>query len=68
MESPPALDRYDYAALASALAALGLAYLLVPATPLPAHVVQYAAWLFVFAVWMLWFCYYGVKWLWGVEA
>ena len=40
----------DYAAVGAVVVALVVAYVLVP-TPL----VQYAAWLVVFSVWMAWF-------------
>ena len=40
----------DYAAVGAVVVALVVAYVLVP-TPL----VQYAAWLVVFSVWMGWF-------------
>jgi len=58
---PPALDRWDYGALASVLALLAVGYLLVP-DPL----VQYGVWLVVFCIWMAWFVFYGTKWLYGV--
>lgn len=59
---PPQPDRWDGAAVASALAALFVAYVVVPDP-----VLQYAVWLAVFSIWMAWFVYYGTKWLYGPD-
>jgi hypothetical protein len=59
---PPALDRWDYAAGASVLGLLVVAYVVVPDP-----IVQYGAWLGVFTVWMAWFVFYGTKWLYGLD-
>jgi hypothetical protein len=50
------LDYRDWGAIASVGGLLAVAYLVYP-TP----VVQYAAWLTIFTVWMAWFVYYGTK-------
>lgn len=60
--SPPRPDRWDALAVASVLALLAVAYVVVPR---PA--VQYGAWLAIFSVWMLWFVAYGVRWVYGEE-
>jgi hypothetical protein len=58
MVAPPGPSRYDYAAAASVVGLLVVAYVLVPDPT-----VQYAAWLTVFCVWMAWFVAYGARWL-----
>jgi len=63
MERPPPLDRWDYAAGASVVALLVVAYLLVPDP-----VLQYGVWLAIFCIWMAWFVFYGTKWLYGVDV
>lgn len=63
MSELPRPDRYDWAALAGALATLGFAYLIYPN-----QIIQYSAWLVVFTIWMVWFVYYGTKWFYGVET
>lgn len=60
MEAPPRPDAWDLAAWTSAAGLLVTAYVVVP-HPL----LQYAAWLAVFTIWMAWFVYYGVRWLYG---
>ena len=34
----------------------------------PNRIFQYAVWLAIFIIWMVWFVYYGTKWLYGVGA
>lgn len=58
MVSPPAPNRYDYAAALSVAVLLLVAYVLVPN-----RTVQYAAWLTIFCIWMAWFVSFGAKWL-----
>jgi hypothetical protein len=58
MADLPPLDRWDWAAGASVLGLLALAYLVYP-RPL----VQYGVWLTVFTIWMAWFVFFGVKWI-----
>lgn len=62
VEPPPRPDRWDAAAVGSALALLALAYLVYPH-----RILQYAVWLAVFCIWMAWFVYYGARWLYGLE-
>lgn len=57
------LDRWDYAAGASVVALLGLAYLVFPHP-----VFQYAVWITIFTIWMAWFVYFGTKYYYGVET
>jgi hypothetical protein len=57
------LDRWDYAAGASVVALLVLAYLVVP-NP----VFQYAVWIAVFVIWMAWFVYFGTKYYYEVDV
>jgi len=56
------LDRWDYAAGASVVVLLALAYLVFPHP-----ILQYAVWLTVFTIWMAWFVYFGTKYYYGVE-
>lgn len=58
MVEPPALDRWDYAAIGSVAGLLFVAYVLVPNPT-----IQYAAWLTIFSIWMAWFVFFGAKWL-----
>jgi hypothetical protein len=60
MERPPRPDHWDLVAggTAIALLALGVGVLTDP-------LLEYAAWLTIFSIWMLWFVYYGVKWIYG---
>lgn len=62
VEPPPRPDRWDAAAVGSALALLALAHLVYPH-----RIVQYGVWLVVFTIWMAWFVYYGTKWLYGLK-
>jgi len=63
MADRPAIDRWDVAAVASAVAVLLVAYVLYPGP-----IVQYGAWLTVFCIWMFWFVFFGTKWLYGVDV
>jgi hypothetical protein len=63
MEPPPRPDRWDLVAWASAAGLLAGTYLLLP-DPL----LQYGAWLAIFTIWMVWFVYYGVRWMYGMET
>lgn len=56
------IDALDVAAFVSAALVLAFAYLVHPSA-----VVQFSAWAIVFTIWMVWFCYYGTKRLYGVE-
>jgi|AntDeeMetagen285_2_1112576.scaffolds.fasta_scaffold04778_2 hypothetical protein len=63
MADRPAIDRWDVAAVASAVAVLLVAYVVAPGP-----IVQYGAWLTVFCIWMFWFVFFGTKWLYGVDV
>jgi len=54
MADRPAIDRWDVAAVASAVAVLLVAYVVAPGP-----IVQYGAWLTVFCIWMFWFVFFG---------
>jgi hypothetical protein len=56
------LDRQDWAAAAAVVGLLVVAYLVYPDP-----VVQYAAWLAVFTIWMAWFVYYGTKYFYDID-
>jgi hypothetical protein len=58
MVDPPAPARRDWAAGASVLGLLVVAYAVYPDP-----VLQYGVWLAVFTVWMAWFVSFGVRWL-----
>ena len=58
----PSFDHWDYASGLSVVTLLAIAYGLV-ADP----VVRYAVWLVVFTIWMMWFVYYGTKWMYDVD-
>jgi hypothetical protein len=58
MVDPPSPSRLDYAAGASVLGLLVLAYVVYPH-----RILQYGVWLVVFTIWMAWFVFYGVKWI-----
>jgi hypothetical protein len=58
MVALPSFDRWDYAAGASVLGLLLVAYLVYP-HPL----VQYGVWLTIFTIWMAWFVSFGVRWV-----
>jgi hypothetical protein len=58
MVDPPSPGRLDYAAGASVLGLLVLAYVVYPH-----RILQYGVWLVVFTIWMAWFVFYGVKWI-----
>lgn len=62
MERPPRPDGWDYAAIASAVVLLLVAYVFYPH-----RILQYGVWLAVFTIWMAWFSYYGTKWLYDVD-
>lgn len=62
VERPPRPDRWDAAAIGSALTLLAIAYLVYPHP-----IFQYAVWLVVFTIWMAWFVYYGTRWLYGFD-
>lgn len=63
MEAPPRPDRWDVAAVVSAVALLVVGYVLYPHP-----VVRYVVWLAVFTIWMAWFIFYGTKWFYDVNA
>lgn len=63
METPPQFDPLDYAAVGSALVLLLGGYVVYPHP-----VVRYGVWLGVFTIWMAWFCFYGVKWFYDIDA
>ena len=63
VDAPPRPDRWDAAAIGSALVLLVVAHLVYPQ-----RIFQYAVWLVVFSIWMAWFVYYGTKWLYGLES
>jgi len=56
------LDRREWVALVLALVLLVFAYLVYPD-----DVFQYAVWLVVFTVWMVWFVYHLTRRLYGLE-
>ncbi|MEF8782255.1 MAG: hypothetical protein V5A39_04575 [Haloarculaceae archaeon] len=58
MVDPPSFGRLDYAAGASVLGLLVLAYVVYPH-----RILQYGVWLIIFTIWMAWFVFYGVKWV-----
>jgi hypothetical protein len=58
MVDPPSPSRLDYAAGASVLGLLVLAYVVYPH-----RILQYGVWLIIFTIWMAWFVFYGVKWI-----
>jgi hypothetical protein len=62
MSEVPRLDRRDWSAVAAVLALLVVAYLVYPRP-----IVQYAAWLVIFTIWMAWFVYYGTKYYYSIE-
>jgi hypothetical protein len=53
-----AVNRRNVTALVVATSVLGVAYTLAKDP-----VVQYGAWLIVFAIWMSWFVFAGIEWL-----
>ncbi|GEM_PF-6567385 len=55
----PSIDLLDYLAFGGAVAVLVFAYAVYPDP-----IAQFAAWTIVLTIYMVWFCYYGVKWLW----
>ncbi len=63
MNRRPTLDTRDVAAFGTAALLLVLGYLVYPN-----RIFQYGVWLAIFIIWMVWFVYYGTKWLYGVEA
>jgi hypothetical protein len=63
MAERPTLDRRDIAAFGTAAGLLVLGYVVYPN-----RIFQYGVWLAIFIIWMVWFVYYGTKWLYGVDA
>jgi len=61
MVERPSLDPLDWLAIGSAVAVLLFAYVVYPGP-----IVQFAAWTIVLTIYMVWFCYYGVKWLYEI--
>lgn len=57
------LDTLDYAAAASVVVLLFVAYVIYPET-----IFQYGVWLVIFTIWMAWFVYYGTKQLYGLDT
>ncbi|MFT4922541.1 MAG: hypothetical protein ACI8XM_001758 [Haloarculaceae archaeon] len=58
MVDPPPLDRWDFATGASVLGLLVLGYVIYPDP-----ILQYGIWLTIFTIWMVWFVFFGVKWV-----
>ncbi len=58
----PSFDRWDYAAGASVLGLLLVAYVVYP-HPL----VRYGVWLTIFTIWMAWFVSFGVRWVYASD-
>lgn len=56
-------NRYNIGTLAFVAAVLLFAYVVYPR-----QIVQYAAWLVVFTVWMAWFIYVGVDRVYGIDT
>ena len=63
MSGRPSLDRLDIAAFGAAVGLLVFAYVVYPD-----QILKYAVWIGVFIIWMVWFVYYGTKWLYSVDA
>jgi hypothetical protein len=63
MVERPSIDRLDIAAFAAAAGLLVFAYVVYPD-----QILQYGVWIAVFIIWMVWFTYYGTKWLYSVES
>lgn len=63
MDELPRLDHRDLGAVAAVLVLLAVAYLVYPRP-----IVQYAAWLAIFTVWMAWFVYYGTKYYYRIDG
>jgi hypothetical protein len=63
MTGRPTIDRRDIAAFGAAAGLLVLGYVVYPN-----RIFQYGVWLAIFIIWMVWFVYYGTKWLYGIEA
>jgi hypothetical protein len=61
MVERPSFDTLDILAFGSAGLLLVFAYVIYP-TP----VVKFSVWTIVLTIYMVWFCYYGVKWLYDV--
>ena len=63
MAERPAFDRYDIAAFATSAGLLVLGYVVYPD-----RIFQYGVWLAIFIIWMMWFVYYGTKWVYTVDT
>ena len=61
MVERPSFDPLDWLAIGSAVGVLLFAYVIYPGP-----IVQFTAWTIVLTIYMVWFCYYGVKWLYEV--
>ena len=61
MVERPTFDVLDGIAIGSAVVLLVFAYVVYPDP-----IVQFAVWTVILTIYMVWFCYYGVKWLYEI--
>jgi len=62
MEERPSFDRWD---LSAVLAVVGL--LFVGYVVYPNQILQYGVWLAIFTIWMVWFVFFGTKWVYEID-
>lgn len=62
MADRPSFDRFDLAAVLSALGLLFVGYVVYPN-----RVLQYGVWLAIFTIWMAWFVFFGTKWMYRID-